>query len=49
MVTTVKRTIRYQTPTVLAQKMQALANYPQLRLLGMVGNALVGLEAGRMR
>ena len=46
MVTTVKRTIRYQTPTVLAQKMQALANYPQLRLLGMVGNALVGVGSG---
>ncbi|HNN52377.1 MAG TPA: hypothetical protein PKO07_15210, partial [Pseudomonadota bacterium] len=34
MVTTVKRTIRYQTPTVLAQKMQAQTDYPQLRLLG---------------
>ncbi|HNF98851.1 MAG TPA: hypothetical protein PK493_16235, partial [Pseudomonadota bacterium] len=46
MVTTVKRTIRYQTPTVLAQKMQAQTDYPQLRLLGMVGNALVGAGSG---
>ena len=46
MVTTVKRTIRHQTPTVLAQKMQAQTDYPQLRLLGMVGNALVGAGSG---
>ena len=45
-VAVVKRPIRYQAPTVLAQKMQAQTEYPQLRLLGMVGNALVGAGGG---